>query len=83
MPVGEERLERGLADGAVLARRLGHLPKMAGWSGRCARRATLLSEWQVYRMVDVQPGAWSAFQFLVRERVARGGRPRRPGRRAA
>jgi hypothetical protein len=28
-----------------------------------------LPEWQVYRMVDAQPGAWSAFQFLVRERL--------------
>jgi hypothetical protein len=28
-----------------------------------------MSEWQVYRMVDVNPGAWSAFQFLVRERL--------------
>ena len=34
-----------------------------------ARDPSLLSEWQVYRMVDVNPGAWSAFQFLVRERL--------------
>jgi hypothetical protein len=69
VPVGEERLERAIADGAVLARSLGHLPKMADWKAARARDATLLSEWQVYRMVDVQPGAWSAFQFLVRERL--------------
>ena len=69
VPVGEERLERAIADGAVLARRLGRLPKMADWKDARARDATLLSEWQVYRMVDVQPGAWSAFQFLVRERL--------------
>ena len=31
VPVGEERLERAIADGAVLARELGHLPKMAEW----------------------------------------------------
>lgn len=69
VPVGEERLERAVAQGAVLARALGRLPKMADW--RNARRSdpSLLSEWQVYRMVDVQPGAWSAFQFLVRERL--------------
>jgi hypothetical protein len=42
---------------------------MADWKAARARDATLLSEWQVYRMVDVQPGAWSAFQFLVRERL--------------
>jgi hypothetical protein len=69
VPIGEERLERAVADGAVLARELGHLPKMAEWKHARARNATLLSEWQVYRMVDIQPGAWSAFQFLVRERL--------------
>ena len=45
------------------------LPKMADWKDARRRDATLLSEWQVYRMVDVQPGAWSAFQFLVSERL--------------
>ena len=69
VPIGEERLERAVADGAVLARELGHLPKMAEWKDARKRDATLLSEWQVYRMVDIQPGAWSAFQFLVRERL--------------
>lgn len=67
--VGEERLERAVADGAVLARRLGRLPKMADWKAARSGDPSLLSEWQVYRMVDVQPGAWSAFQFLVRERL--------------
>jgi Homing endonuclease associated repeat len=69
VPIGEERLERAVADGAVLARELGHLPKMADWKDARTQKPVLLSEWQVYRMVDVQPGAWSAFQFLVRERL--------------
>jgi hypothetical protein len=69
VPVGEERLERAIADGAVLARELGHLPKMAEWTDARARDRTLLSEWQVYRLVDVNPGAWSAFQFLVSQRL--------------
>jgi hypothetical protein len=69
VPIGEERLERAVADGAALARELGRLPKMADWKSARARDATLLSEWQVYRMVDVHPGAWSAFQYLVRERL--------------
>lgn len=69
VPVGEERLERAVADGAVLARQLGRLPRMADWKEARARNATLLSEWQVYRMVDIQPGTWAAFQFLVRERL--------------
>ena len=36
-----------------------------------ARRTdpAMLSEWQVYRMLDVPRGAWTAFQFLVRERL--------------
>jgi HNH endonuclease len=69
VPVGEERLERAVAQGAVLARSLGRLPKMADWKAARREDPQLLSEWQVYRMVDVSPGAWSAFQFLVRERL--------------
>jgi hypothetical protein len=66
---GEERLERAIEQGAKLARSLGHLPKMADWKE--ARRAdpVLLSEWQVYRLLDVPRGAWTAFQYLVRERL--------------
>ncbi len=69
VPVGEERLERAVASGAVLARSLGRLPKMADWKRARLADDSLPSEWQVYRMVDVSPGAWSAFQFLVRERL--------------
>lgn len=66
---GEERLERAVVQGAELAASLGRLPKMADWAD--ARRAdrALLSEWQVYRLLDVPRGAWTAFQFLVRERL--------------
>lgn len=73
VPVGEERLERAVADGAVLARRLGRLPRMADWKEARSADPSLLSEWQVYRMVDVQPGAWAAFQFLVSERLVEEG----------
>src|SRR3954467_6862897 len=67
--VGVERLERAVGQGAELARRLGRLPKFADWAE--ARRAddSLLTEWQVYRMLDAKRGAWSTFQFLVRERL--------------
>ena len=39
VPVGEERLERAVEQGATLARRLGRLPKMADWAERAARRS--------------------------------------------
>jgi len=29
----------------------------------------MLTEWQIYRMFDARRGAWSTFQFLVRERL--------------
>ena len=69
VPVGEERLERAIGQGAALARRLGRLPKFNDWAD--ARRAdpVLLTEWQVYRMFDARRGAWSTFQYLVRERL--------------
>jgi hypothetical protein len=66
---GEERLERAVEQGAVLARTLGRLPKMADWAAARRGDATLLSEWQVYRLLDVPRGAWTAFQYLVRERL--------------
>ena len=64
---GAPRAGRGAGRGARA--RLGRLPKMADWAE--ARRADpgLLTEWQVYRMVDVRPGGWAAFQFLVRARL--------------
>lgn len=73
VPVGEERLERAVEQGGVLARRLGRLPKMADWKTARADDPSLLTEWQVYRMVDIQPGTWSAFQYLVRERLREAG----------
>jgi HNH endonuclease len=67
--VGEERLERALQQGSVLARSLGRLPKFGDW--QAARRAdpSMLTEWQVYRLFDARRGAWATFQYLVRERL--------------
>jgi hypothetical protein len=69
VPVGEERLERAVEQGVVLAHRLKRLPKFADWAE--ARKADdgLLTEWQVYRMFDARRGAWSTFQFLISERL--------------
>jgi hypothetical protein len=74
VPVGEERLERAIEQGAALARSIGRLPKFADWSE--ARRGgdnPMLTEWQVYRMLEPGPGAWSTFQFLVSERLGQQG----------
>jgi len=74
VPMGEERLERAVDQGVALAEELGRLPKFADWAE--ARRAddSLLTEWQVYRMFDARRGAWSTFQFLVRQRLTEQGR---------
>jgi Homing endonuclease associated repeat len=69
VPVGEERLERALEQGVALARRLRRLPKFADWAEERRRDETLLTEWQIYRMFDARRGAWSTFQFLIRERL--------------
>src|SRR6266581_3749248 len=69
VPVGEERLERAVEQGTQLARRLGRLPKFADWAEARKEDDSLLTEWQVYRMLDARRGAWSTFQFLVRERL--------------
>jgi hypothetical protein len=69
VPVGEERLERAIEQGAGLARRLGRLPKFTDWAEARRRESALLTEWQVYRMFDARRGAWSTFQYLVRERL--------------
>jgi Homing endonuclease associated repeat len=69
VPVGEERLERAVEQGVTLARRLKRLPKFADWAEARRRDDGLLTEWQVYRMFDARRGAWSTFQFLIRERL--------------
>jgi hypothetical protein len=66
---GEERLERAITQGAALARTLERLPKMSDWADARREDPALLSEWQVYRLLDVPRGAWTAFQYLVRERL--------------
>jgi hypothetical protein len=69
MPAGQQRLERAVEQGAALARRLGRLPKFADWAAARREDPSLPTEWQVYRLLDAGRGAWSAFQFLVRERL--------------
>ena len=69
VPVGEERLERAVEQGVKLARRLKRLPKFADWATARRKDVTLMTEWQVYRMFEARRGAWSTFQFLIKERL--------------
>jgi hypothetical protein len=71
--VGEERLDRALDQGVDLAVELRRLPKFADWAAARRQDPRLLTEWQVYRMFDARRGAWSTFQFLIRERLTQGG----------
>ena len=73
VPVGEEKLERALEQGMELAHDLGRLPKFADWSEARKQDETMLTEWQIYRMFEGRKGAWSTFQFLVRERLVAAG----------
>jgi hypothetical protein len=71
--VGEERLERAIDQGVTLARSLGRLPKFADWKEARLKDSELMSEWQVYRMLEPGGGAWATFQYLVRERLLEAG----------
>ena len=73
VPVGEERLERAVEQGVALARKLKRLPKFADWADARRDNDGLLTEWQVYRMFDARRGAWSTFQFLIREQLGEDG----------
>jgi Homing endonuclease associated repeat len=75
VPIGEERLERAVEQGVKLARRLKRLPKFADWSTARRKDESLMTEWQVYRMFDARRGAWSTFQFLIKERLDEEGVP--------
>ncbi len=69
VPIGEERLERAVEQGVALTRKLKRLPKFADWAQARRKDATLMTEWQVYRMFDARRGAWSTFQYLIKERL--------------
>src|SRR5205814_10575788 len=73
VPVGEERLERALEQAVRLSKQLGRLPKFADRTAARKADESLLTEWQIYRMFDARRGAWSTFQFLVRERLIEAG----------
>src|SRR5437870_11588966 len=76
VPIGEERLERAVEQGVALARKLKRLPKFADWAQARRKDDALMTEWQVYRMFDARRGAWSTFQFLIKERLEDDGKSR-------
>jgi hypothetical protein len=71
--VGEERLERAIEQGAALSRAVGRLPRFGDWQAARREDASMLTEWQVYRMFESRRGAWATFQFLIRERLLEDG----------
>jgi hypothetical protein len=73
VPIGEERLERAVEQGAKLARRLKRLPRFSDWAAARRRDRRLLSEWQVYRLTGGRRGAWTTFQYLVRRQLVEAG----------
>jgi len=83
VPMGEEKLERALVQGVALAKRLKRLPKFADWADARREDETLTTEWQIYRMFQGRRGAWSTFQFLIRERLLDAGTAVRPDGRLA
>jgi hypothetical protein len=78
VPIGEERLERAVEQGATLARRLKRLPRFRDWAAAHKRDRRLPSEWQVYRLAGGGRGAWTTFQYLVRSRLLEEGYDVRP-----
>lgn len=81
VPRADERLERAVDQGVRLARRLERLPRFEDWARARRRDPRLPSEWQVYRLLGGQSGAWAAFLELVRGRLAEGASESRRARR--
>jgi hypothetical protein len=73
VPGRDERAERALEEAERLALRLGHLPRFADWKRARRRRASMLSEWQVYRLFASGRGGWSAFLADLRRRLTASG----------
>ena len=81
VPVGEERLERAVEQGAALARRLGRLPKIADWAE--ARRSRSGAAHRVAGLPDVRRAAGVGRVPVPRPRAAARGRRRGRARRDA
>ena len=73
IPSSEDRAEQALTQGELLARRLGRLPRFADWAEARRQDPRMLTEWQVYRLFERGRGAWSSFQYVLRERLIASG----------
>ena len=73
VPGRDERAQRALEEAERLALRLGRLPRFADWKRARRRRASMLSEWQVYRLFASGRGGWSAFLADLRRRLTASG----------
>lgn len=69
VPTSDERAARALEQGIALSARLGRLPRFADWAEARRTDASLLTEWQVYRLFAHGRGAWAAFQYRLAERL--------------
>jgi Homing endonuclease associated repeat len=68
VPGRDERRERALVQGERLAADLGRLPHFADWAVARSRDASMLSEWQVYRLFAGERGGWTSFRATLDER---------------
>jgi hypothetical protein len=68
VPGRDERRERALVQGERLAADLGRLPRFADWAAARSRDASMLSEWQVYRLFADERGGWTSFRASLDER---------------
>ena len=76
VPRRDERRERALVQGERLSAELGRPPRFADWTAARRQDASMLSEWQVYRLFAGDRGGWTSFLAALEERRA-SDRPRR------
>ncbi|MGH3023812.1 MAG: homing endonuclease associated repeat-containing protein [Gaiellaceae bacterium] len=69
VPSREERTERALEQGEMLARRLRRLPRLTDWERARRRSPRMLSQWQVVRLFQGGRGGWTTFQRALRRRL--------------
>jgi Homing endonuclease associated repeat len=77
VPRPDERRERALLQGQRLAAELGRLPRFADWAAARRGDASMLSEWQVYRLFAGERGGWPSFLAALEERRRASARRRR------